>query len=167
MYLKCELCGKLFKHLGTHVWGGHNMLAIDYKIRFGFDRKHPLCSDYISEKHRKDSIKFELCKKGDKFGKPFLFVKGDKRFFYKRSEETKRVLSKRCYDMVKASYLTEEARRKTSRILSRARMGIKLKQESIEKIRKAAKLRWSNKLWRSNRMKQISRNVKRDRGQNG
>ena len=51
---KCEICGKHFDRLLSHVRQKHNMSALEYKKQFGLDVKKGICS----EKSRKlSSIK--------------------------------------------------------------------------------------------------------------
>ena len=51
---KCEICGKHFDRVISHVRQKHNMSALDYKLKFGLDTSKGICS----EKSRKlSSIK--------------------------------------------------------------------------------------------------------------
>lgn len=37
--IKCELCGKFYRQVGSHVYMTHGVLARDYREAFGFDVK--------------------------------------------------------------------------------------------------------------------------------
>lgn len=55
--LRCRICKKYYSHLGSHIWHGHKILAIDYKEKFGLDHSASLITDEIKEKKR---LKFWL-----------------------------------------------------------------------------------------------------------
>ena len=48
--MRCKICNKNFKHLGSHVWHAHKMLAIEYKEEFGLDHSFALIDDDIKLK---------------------------------------------------------------------------------------------------------------------
>jgi hypothetical protein len=50
---KCEICGKHFDRLLSHVRQKHNMSALEYKKTYGLDTRKGICS----EKSRKLSSK--------------------------------------------------------------------------------------------------------------
>ena len=54
--LKCKICGKYYKHLGSHIARKHKILAKDYKRMFSLDLKTPLITSEIQEKKR---LKFD------------------------------------------------------------------------------------------------------------
>jgi len=49
----CEICGKSFKRLMTHVRQKHNMSAIEYKKKFGLNTSKGIISDVSRELSRK------------------------------------------------------------------------------------------------------------------
>lgn len=76
--LKCLLCGKLFNHLGSHLWHGHEVLAREYKEAHGLPYNMALISDQVYQKkseafeqHRKKYLKALT-----KHGKKYQFPKG-------------------------------------------------------------------------------------------
>ncbi len=48
--LQCKLCGKWYKHLGSHIAHGHHMLAKDYKEEFELPYNMALISDEVHDK---------------------------------------------------------------------------------------------------------------------
>ena len=48
--MKCEICGKDYKHLGSHIWHGHKIKAREYKMEFGLDLSFALIDDEIKLK---------------------------------------------------------------------------------------------------------------------
>jgi hypothetical protein len=42
---KCEICNKHFDRVISHVRQKHNMSALDYKLKFGFDTSKGICSE--------------------------------------------------------------------------------------------------------------------------
>ena len=50
---KCEICGKYFDRVSSHVRQKHNMSAYEYKKAYGLDTRKGICS----EKSRKKSSK--------------------------------------------------------------------------------------------------------------
>ena len=74
--LKCKICGKYFKHLGSHVWHKHRMLARDYKRRFGLNYNHPLITSKIQEKMRDAFWNNPKGLKNLKKGRKYRFKKG-------------------------------------------------------------------------------------------
>lgn len=50
---KCEICGKFFSRVGSHVRYSHGMTAKEYRIKFGLDFSQSLCSKESSAKSRK------------------------------------------------------------------------------------------------------------------
>lgn len=49
---KCEICGKFFDRVISHVRQKHEMNEREYKKEFGFDLKKGICSKESSEKTR-------------------------------------------------------------------------------------------------------------------
>lgn len=50
---KCEICGKHFKRVLTHVRQKHGITEREYKLQFGFDLKKGICSKESSDLSRK------------------------------------------------------------------------------------------------------------------
>ena len=76
--LTCKLCNHTFKHLGSHLWHKHQMLAKDYKMKFELPYREALISIDIYRKkkvhyakHRKKYLKNLLAG-----GKSHQFKKG-------------------------------------------------------------------------------------------
>jgi len=54
--LTCKICGKNFKHLGSHIFHQHGLTAREYKMEYGLPYKMGLISVEIYEKK---SARFE------------------------------------------------------------------------------------------------------------
>lgn len=78
--LKCKICGKYFKHLGSHIWHKHKILAKEYKQEFGLNYNHPLITKEIQEKKKKKFWENPKGLENLKKGKKYQFKKGKKRF---------------------------------------------------------------------------------------
>jgi len=76
--IKCLICGKSFKHLGSHIAKGHKILCRDYKKEFGLDYNFPLISaDVKKKKQDKFNERREYYLKNfKKEGKKWQFKKG-------------------------------------------------------------------------------------------
>lgn len=89
----CEICGKSFHRVLSHVRQKHDMNEKEYKIKFGFDLHKGICSRFSQELSRRrveenyeKSVKENLLKKGSKT----RFKKGSKgRTKDKVSEQTR------------------------------------------------------------------------------
>ena len=82
--LKCLICGKMFLHLGSHIWHKHKILAKEYKMEFGLDINHALIAPSVKLKKQ---IAFEedrekYLKNLIKCGKKYQFKKGEQRRDY-------------------------------------------------------------------------------------
>lgn len=105
---KCELCGKFFIRVLSHVRQKHNITAREYKKLYGFD----LIKGIISEESRKKSreavyknyeevISINLLHKGDKT----RFKKGNQgRTRDQVSEQTKIMLTERAKNNMTAEH---------------------------------------------------------------
>ena len=78
---KCEICGKHFERVLRHVNQKHDMMAIDYKDQFGFDRIKGICSKESAERTRyKTYQNYDKCikKNLEEAGTKSRFTKGCK-----------------------------------------------------------------------------------------
>ena len=76
MKLKCNLCGKQFNHLGSHIWHAHKVLARDYKAEFGLPYNMALTTPEIREKQQASSLEYKTYERNFKGSKKFYFKKG-------------------------------------------------------------------------------------------
>ena len=76
--LLCQLCGRKFKHLGSHIYHKHNLLARDYKTMFELPWKMGLVTREIKRKQRAANLKHDACRNKNfaKAGTKFQFKKG-------------------------------------------------------------------------------------------
>lgn len=94
--IRCLICGKWYRQLGSHVVQKHKMTAREYRKKFGYDVKsgRSILSKDLHELYGKQA-KENGTEKNLKAGKKFRFVPGDKRAGkYERSEETMERLKK-------------------------------------------------------------------------
>jgi len=77
----CQICGKVFQHLGSHVAKRHKMTAREYKEEFGLDYKFSLISREVLEKKREafEEDREKYLKNLFKHGKKYWFKKGQSR----------------------------------------------------------------------------------------
>jgi len=86
--LQCQICGKWYKQVGSHIYQEHKMTAREYRKEYGFDlKKGQTTGDYKELKHRQvfqcGGVKNLIT------GKKFRFHKGQKGIgVYTRSAET-------------------------------------------------------------------------------
>ena len=99
---KCEICGKFFNRVISHVRQKHFLNEKEYKKQFGFDLKRGLCSKESSEKSRIKTLdNYEKCINQNLKIKGFKnrFKLGDKgRTKDKVSEQTRIRLKERLKD---------------------------------------------------------------------
>lgn len=111
----CEICGKSFNRVLSHVRQKHDMNEREYKKKFGFDLKKGICSQESSDKSREKVLEnYDLCIGQNLLvgGKDSRFEDGDKgRTKDQVSEQTRIMLKERLKQpyMVKAM---QEAGRK-------------------------------------------------------
>ena len=74
--LKCRECGKQFKHLGSHIFHKHNMLAREYKSKYELPYIMGLVTEEISEKQRKANKRNKSHQWMVKKSKKYRFKKG-------------------------------------------------------------------------------------------
>lgn len=92
--IQCQLCGKWFRQVGSHVWERHNMLARDYRIMFGFDRKRGQLPTDLRE-HKADKVFENGTVDNLKLGKAYWFKEGSSLAGrYERSQQTMERLRK-------------------------------------------------------------------------
>ena len=99
---KCEICGKFFNRVISHVRQKHFLNEKEYKKQFGFDLKKGICSKESSEKSRIKTLdNYEKCINQNLKIKGFKnrFKLGDKgRTKDKVSEQTRIRLKERLKD---------------------------------------------------------------------
>lgn len=107
---ECKICGRHFKHLGSHVAQTHKVKAREYKQRFGLDVKKGLVTHDIKEKQRKHTLENGTIE-NLKLGEEFRFRKGQVPK-YKRSKETLERLKTQSAENIKKTrfYKIHEAR---------------------------------------------------------
>lgn len=78
MKLSCQICGKSFSHLGSHIWHKHKMTARAYKEEFELPYDMALISDEVYEKKRMafEEDREKYLRNLTKYGKKFQFKKG-------------------------------------------------------------------------------------------
>ena len=54
--VQCHICGRWFIYLTPHLRWKHNLTCDEYREDFGLNRTQPLCSESLSEKHRRHFI---------------------------------------------------------------------------------------------------------------
>jgi hypothetical protein len=95
----CEICGKSFSRVLSHVRQKHDMTEREYKIEFGFDLNKGICSLESSEKSRQKALEnYDLVIAENLIanGSKTRFVKGSAgRTKDKLSEQTKNALRER------------------------------------------------------------------------
>jgi hypothetical protein len=112
---KCEICGKFFNRILSHVRQKHFINEKEYKKQFGYDLKKGICSKESSAKSREQVlINFDKCVGQNLIskGSNSRFVKGDKgRIKDQVSPQTNLRLKQRLIedvDMIKAMKLNGE-----------------------------------------------------------
>lgn len=81
--LRCKLCGKFYKHLGSHIYHRHKITAKEYKIRFGLNINTALITDDVkAKKQRAFNERREHYLKNLKKGEKYRFQKGNQNRFY-------------------------------------------------------------------------------------
>lgn len=91
--LKCKICNKIFKHLGSHVWHKHKVLSRDYKMEFGLDIKTALVTEDIKEKQKEHSRKWKTYVGNFKGSKKYQFKPGARyKSQYISPQQRKRIL---------------------------------------------------------------------------
>ena len=90
--VKCEICGEYFHRVISHVRQKHNISAIEYKEKFGFDKHKGICSKKSAMLSRQKTLdNYHRCITNNLLvkGKKTRFKKGDKgRTRDKISEQT-------------------------------------------------------------------------------
>lgn len=95
----CEICGKSFHRVLSHVRQKHDMNEREYKLKFGFDLKKGICSRFSKELSRiavEENYDKVVVQNLNKKGQKSRFKKGDKgRTKDKVSEQTRIRLKER------------------------------------------------------------------------
>ncbi len=86
--IKCNICGKRYRQLGSHVVLTHKITAREYRRLYGMDVKKGMIPDDLRDLYRKQVVANNTIE-NLKAGAHCRFVKGDKRAGnYERSEES-------------------------------------------------------------------------------
>jgi hypothetical protein len=95
----CEICGKAFHRVISHIRQKHDMSEREYKLKYGFDLGKGICSLESSEKTRQktlDNFDLVIGQNLIKGGQNSRFQKGDKgRTRDQISEQTRKMLVSR------------------------------------------------------------------------
>lgn len=86
--IQCQICGKWYRQVGSHIWGMHKMTAREYREEYGFDVKKGQLPDDLRKLKAEQAIECGGVKNLKK-GKKYRFKKGSlKAGKYPRSEQT-------------------------------------------------------------------------------
>ncbi len=86
--IKCLICGKSYRQVGSHIFNSHGITAREYREAYGFDVKRGQLPDDYRELKAEQAIECGGVK-NLKQGKKFWFKKGDPRVGrYTRSKQT-------------------------------------------------------------------------------
>jgi hypothetical protein len=119
---KCEICGKYFSRVLSHVRQVHMLNEREYKIRFGLDLKKGICSKESSLRSR-----MKVFENYDKVVKDNLIKKGKKSRYVKGQGTSKYVSEqtrKRLKERLKEPYMIE-AMKKSGIIVGKSGLGNK------------------------------------------
>jgi len=121
---KCEICGKFFSRVVSHVRQKHEINEKDYKRQFGFDLKKGICSNESSKKTRLKTLE-----NYDKCIRLNLIIKGcETRFNYGHVGRTKERVSEqtriRLKERLKEPNMVE-AMKKCGRTVGKSGLGNK------------------------------------------
>lgn len=86
--IQCDICGKWYKQVGSHIWNTHKITAKEYRKKYGYDTKKGQLPPNYKKLKAKQAIErggYKNLKKGKKY----WFKKGQKNIgTYERSEQT-------------------------------------------------------------------------------
>jgi hypothetical protein len=99
-FLRCLICKKQFKHLGSHIWHKHKILAKEYKEEFELPYNWGLISDEIKEKKSEKAKWLKTWIKNFKDSKKYQFKKG-KTGQRRVSQTERKIFIKRILDLNK------------------------------------------------------------------
>ena len=86
--IQCQICGKWYVQVGSHIWNRHKMIARDYRKEYGFDVKRGQLPAWYREIKGEQVFKNGTIK-NLKEGKKFWFKEGQPGVgVYERSPET-------------------------------------------------------------------------------
>jgi len=85
--LKCEICGRYYVQVGSHIVQAHKVIARQYREAYGFDVKRGQLPEWYRQ------LKEDICRdngtiKNLEAGAAYRFKKGDKVGTYERSAQT-------------------------------------------------------------------------------
>lgn len=92
--LQCLLCKKYFRHLGSHIWHRHKMLARDYKAKFELPYSEALITDEIKEKKNRKALAKPTWQKNFVDAEKFQFKKGHSGFRRVSAEERRKYIAR-------------------------------------------------------------------------
>lgn len=143
----CEICGKSFKRVISHVRQVHDMNERDYKTKFGFDLKKGICSNESKEISRKRVFEnYEKCISSNLIGNgsKSRFVLGSKgRTKEKVSAQTRIRLKER----LKEDYMVEKMS-KAGKIVGETGLGNLARWKGTTKEERRM---WMDKIRKANR----------------
>jgi len=84
--LRCRICKREYKHLGSHLFHRHDMLARDYKTKFELPWKMGLVTPEIKRKQREANFRHNASRNPD-------FLKGGKKNQFKKGRTGQRRIS--------------------------------------------------------------------------
>jgi len=86
--VKCLICNKEYRQVGSHIAQSHKMTAREYRRLYGFDVKKGIIPDDLRELYQQQ-VRDNHTIDNLKAGAPFRFKKGDPRAGnYKRSDQS-------------------------------------------------------------------------------
>jgi Asp-tRNA(Asn)/Glu-tRNA(Gln) amidotransferase B subunit len=86
--IQCQVCGRWYSQVGSHVWQRHKMTARDYRKQYGFDVKRGQLPDWL-RKIKSEQVFENNTIKNLKIGKKYWFKRGQPGVgVYERSPET-------------------------------------------------------------------------------
>lgn len=94
--LTCKICGKVFRHLGSHIWHRHKILAKEYKEEFGLPYREALISEDIYHKKvdKFNEAREKYLKNLTKGGNKYQFKKGQSGMHRTSTLERKRIIER-------------------------------------------------------------------------
>ncbi len=93
--IQCQICGRWYRQVGSHIVQRHKMLAREYREKYGFDVKKGQLPDDLRALYGKQALENGTVKNVIEGGKKYRFKKKQKGIgIYKRSEQTMKRLKR-------------------------------------------------------------------------